>query len=147
MTYNRDLQEDKEPLFDAADQLTGSLEMIKVVIESTRLNPEKPAQAAEESWTVATDLAEALARAGIPFHRAHQLVGRLVLESVKQGKKPTDWTAADLAAFAPEFTRDIAALLNPSEGMKTREIAGGTGPAAVARALEQAQARLEQWKR
>jgi len=147
MTYNRDLQEDKEPLFDAADQLTASLEMIKVVIESTRLDPETPAQAAEESWTVATDLAEALARAGIPFHRAHQLVGRLVLESLKQGKKPADWTAADLAAFAPEFTRDIAALLNPSEGMKTREIAGGTGPAAVARALEQAQARLEQWKR
>jgi argininosuccinate lyase len=147
MTYNRDLQEDKEPLFDAADQLAGSLEMIKVVIESTRLNPEKPAQAAEESWTVATDLAEALARAGTPFHRAHQLVGKLVLESVKQEKKPADWSAADLAAFAPEFTRDIAALLNPSEGMKTREIAGGTGPAAVARALEEAQARLDQWKR
>jgi argininosuccinate lyase len=146
-TYNRDLQEDKEPLFDAADQLTSSLDMIQVVIASTRLDPTKPAHAAEESWTVATDLAEALARAGIPFHRAHQLVGKLVLESVKQGKKPADWTADHLAAFAPEFTPAIASLLNPSEGMKTREVPGGTGPASVAQALEQAQARLTQWKR
>ena len=147
MTYNRDLQEDKEPLFDAADQLTGSLEMIEVVIASTRLNPSRPAHAAEESWTVATDLAEALARAGTPFHRAHQLVGRLVLDSTKQGKKPADWTAQDLAAFAPEFTPEIAALLNPTEGMKTREITGGTGPASVARAIDQAEIRLAQWKR
>ncbi|HLG96467.1 MAG TPA: argininosuccinate lyase [Bryobacteraceae bacterium] len=147
MTYNRDLQEDKEPLFDAADQLIGSLEMIQVVIESTRLNPDKPAQAAEESWTVATDLAEALARAGTPFHRAHQLVGKLVLESVKQGKKPADWTPAALAVFAPEFTAGIAALLHPTEGMKTREVPGGTGPASVARALDRAEARLSQWER
>ncbi len=147
MTYNRDMQEDKQPIFEAADELTASLEMMQVVIESTRLDAGKPAQAAEESWAVATDLAEALARAGTPFHRAHQLVGKLVLESVKQGKKPADWTPADLAAFAPEFTSDIARLLLPTEGMKTREIPGGTGPAAVALALAEAEARLKQWTR
>jgi argininosuccinate lyase len=147
MTYNRDMQEDKEPLFDAVDQLAGSLEMAEQVIGTSRLLADRPAHAAEESWTVATDLAEALARAGTPFHRAHQLVGRLVLESVKQSKKPADWTPADLAAFAPEFTPDIARLLHPAEGMKTREVAGGTGPAAVARALDQAEARLRTWQR
>ena len=62
---------------------------------------------------MATDLAEALARNGTPFHSAHQIVGRLVLESVRNGKKPGDWNAASLAAFAPEFTPDIAALLDP----------------------------------
>ena len=72
MTYNRDMQEDKEPLFDAADQLRGSLEMARVVVETARLKPEPPAAAAEESWVVATDLAEALARNGTPFHQAHQ---------------------------------------------------------------------------
>ena len=77
MTYNRDMQEDKEPLFDAADQLCGSLEMARAVIESAKLNPAEPAAAAEESWVVATDLAEALARAGTPFHQAHQIVGTL----------------------------------------------------------------------
>ncbi len=145
MTYNRDMQEDKEPLFDAASQLLASLEMIEVVIESTRLREAKPAQAAEESWVVATDLAEALARAGTPFHRAHQLVGKLVLESVKLEKKPAGWTAEELAAFAPEFTPEMVKLLSPTEGMKTRELPGGTGPAAVARALDEAEARLREW--
>src|SRR3984885_11121691 len=86
-TYNRDMQEDKPPLFDAVDQLTGSLEMAREVIDSARLHQGRPAEAARESWVIATDLAEALARAGTPFHQAHQIVGALVLESIRQGKK------------------------------------------------------------
>ena len=143
MTYNRDMQEDKEPLFDAADQFNGCLEMARCVAESVVLRPAVPFNAADESWVVATDLAEALARNGTPFHSAHQIVGRLVLDSVRSGKKPGDWNAASLAAFAPEFTPDIAALLDPREGMKTREIAGGTGPATVAAALGEAHRRLQ----
>jgi argininosuccinate lyase len=135
MTYNRDMQEDKVPLFEAADQLSASLLMMSSVIASTTLNPSRPAAAAEESWVVATDLAEALARAGTPFHEAHQIVGRFVLESVRSGKKPSDWTAEQMREFDPRFTADFAALLNPLEGMKSREIAGGTGPRAVATAL------------
>jgi argininosuccinate lyase len=65
-----------------------------------------------------------------------------VLESVRTHKKPADWTAEQLAAFAPEFTPETARLLNPLEGMKTRELPGGTGPAAVARALVDARTRL-----
>jgi argininosuccinate lyase len=141
-TYNRDMQEDKEPLFEAADQLCGSLEMARVVVDSVKLNAQVPAAAAEASWVVATDLAEALARNGTPFHKAHQIVGRLVLESVRAGKKPGDWTAAELVKFAPEFTAEMAGLLQPSEGMKTREIRGGTGPSAVAMALDEAEKRL-----
>ena len=146
MTYNRDMQEDKVPLFEAADQLAGSLEMARAAIESVRLNPFRPARAVEESWVVATDLAEALARAGTPFHQAHQIVGRFVLESVRTGKKPSDWTAAEMQGFAPEFTGDLAALLDPKKGMASREIAGGTGPAAVAAALEEARRRLARMK-
>jgi argininosuccinate lyase len=142
LTYNRDMQEDKEPLFEAADQVSGSLEMARAVIESVRLHPARPLAAAAESWVVATDLAEALARAGTPFHRAHQLVGKLVLESVRAGRRPADWSAEELARFAPEFTPEIARLLDPREGMKTREVPGGTGPQAVGRALESARARL-----
>jgi argininosuccinate lyase len=146
MTYNRDMQEDKEPLFDAADTLHLSMQMMEVVMRSAKLNPLKPAAAAEESWVVATDLAEALARAGTPFHHAHEIVGRLVLESVRTGRKPSDWTPEQLAAFAPEFRPEMARLLNPAEGMQTREIPGGTGPHAVARALEEAEARLQQMR-
>jgi len=146
LTYNRDMQEDKEPLFEAADQLLASLEMARIVAGSVTLHPEKPAAAAEESWVVATDLAEALARAGVPFHRAHQLVGQLVRESIRRRRKPADWTAAELAAFAPEFTAEMARLLQPREGMKTREIPGGAGPQAVARALEDAARRLAEMR-
>ncbi len=141
-TYNRDMQEDKEPLFDAFHHTSGSLKMAKVVADSVVLNPAKALSAAEESWVGATDLAEQLARQGVPFHRAHQIVGRLVLESVKSGKKPGDWTAEQLQAFAPEFTPEAVRLLDPREGMKTRELPGGTGPNAVAAALAQAKARL-----
>src|SRR5579884_1494075 len=141
-TYNRDMQEDKEPLFDAFHHTSGSLKMAKVVADSVVLNPAKALSAAEESWVGATDLAEQLSRQGVPFHRAHQIVGRLVLESVKSGKKPGDWTAEQLQAFAPEFTPEAVRLLDPREGMKTRELPGGTGPNAVAAALAQAKARL-----
>ncbi len=142
MTYNRDMQEDKPRLFDGADQLRGALEMARVVVETTRLNPARPAAAVEESWAVATDLADALARSGLPFHQAHKLVGRLVLESVRDSRKPADWTPEALAAFDPAFTPEMARYLCPSEGIQTRELPGGTGPRAVAAALDEAEARL-----
>ncbi len=144
MTYNRDMQEDKEPIFDAVDQLTISLEMARGVVETTTLRPAPPLQAAEDGWLVATDLAEALSRSGVPFHQAHQLVGRLVLESVAQNKKPSEWTGEALHAFDPRFTPEMAAFMNPAEGMKTRTAAGGTAPATVRAALAAAHSRLEQ---
>jgi len=143
LTYNRDMQEDKEPLFDACDQLNGCLEMADLVASTVVLRPQVPLNAADESWVVATDLAEALARNGTAFHDAHQIVGRLVLESVRSRKKPADWNAASLAAFAPEFTPEMAGLLHPGEGMKTREILGGTGPNTVTDALVTARGRLQ----
>jgi argininosuccinate lyase len=65
-----------------------------------------------------------------------------VLESVKSGRKPADWTAEEMQRFAPEFTPDFVRLLDPREGMKSREIPGGTGPESVSRALAEARARL-----
>jgi argininosuccinate lyase len=143
-TYNRDLQEGWPALFNAADQLNGSLEMARVVAASVVLRPEAPRAAAEASWVVATDLAEALARAGTPFHRAHQLVGSLVRESLKRGWRPADWTDEALAAFAPEFAGGgYARYMRPEEGMRSREIRGGTGPEHVRQALADARARLQ----
>jgi argininosuccinate lyase len=146
MTYNRDMQEDKEPLFDATSQLLQSIEMACVVVQTAVLKPDVPLAAAEQSWAVATDLADALARDGVPFHQAHKIVGRLVLESVKQGRSAKDWTAAELVEFAPEFRPEMAALLDPREGIRTREIPGGTGPQRVAAALDEAERRLQQMR-
>jgi argininosuccinate lyase len=118
--------------------------MAAVVASSVTLKPEVPFAAAEESWVVATDLAEELARSGVPFHRAHQLVGKLVLDSARSGKKPSDWSVEDLSAFAPEFKPEMARLLQPKEGMNSRNLPGGTGPDAVRSATEAARRRLEE---
>lgn len=143
MTYNRDMQEDKEPLFDAASTLARSLEMVHEVLETTSLKPDRPLRAAAESWVVATDLAEALARSGVPFHQAHQLAGKLVLESVQNEIPPSGWTPAALVAFDPRFKPEMAALMDPAEGMKTRRAPGGTAPETVLAALAEARTRLE----
>lgn len=147
MTYNRDMQEDKEPLFLAADQLAGCLEMIREVTATVTLKPAQPARAAEESWTVATDIAEALARFGTPFHQAHKLAGKLVLESLNRGKKPLDWTPEELVAFSPEFTPELAAFLRPEAGMENRQVPGGTAPVRVHEALAEAVVRLNAFRR
>ena len=126
--------------------MTSKRDFLKTMAAGAGARFEKPAAAADESWVVATDFAEALARAGTPFHKAHQLAGKLVLESLKAGKKPQDWTPEEIAAFSPEFTADMAKLLYPKEGMKTRALRGGTAPAAVAVALAEAQARLNQMR-
>jgi argininosuccinate lyase len=146
MTYNRDMQEDKEELFKAAAQLRGCLEMARVVAESVVLHPEVPAKAAQESWVVATDLAEELSRNGTPFHQAHHIAGRLVLESVRLGKQPADWTAEQLQQFAPEFPAGAERLMDPGEGMKSRSLPGGTAPETVLKALAEAEARLQQMR-
>jgi argininosuccinate lyase len=142
MTYNRDLQEDKPRVFDAADQLRGSLEMARIVVATTRLKPQPPLDAVQSSWAIATDLADALARSGVAFHQAHKIVGRLVLESVRASKKPADWDAQSLAAFDPAFTPGMERYLRPEAGIETRELPGGTGPKAVAGALKEAEVRL-----
>lgn len=143
LTYNRDMQEDKEPLFEAADQTESSLEMARTVVGTARLRPEAARRAAAEGWLVATDLAEALARSGVPFHDAHQLVGRLVLESARAGRQPKDWTADELHAFDPRFLPEMAELLDPERGLATRRAPGGAAPQTVEGALAEARHRLE----
>ncbi len=142
MTYNRDLQEDKEPLFEAVDQVQGSLRMAREVVATAVLKEEVPRAAAEGSWVVATDLAEALAREGVPFHQAHRLAGQLVLESVKSGKMPADWTAEELVAFDARFRPEMVELMNPAAGMQTRSAVGGTAPGTVRNAIAAARRRL-----
>ncbi len=142
LAYNRDLQEDKEPVFDAADHLAGSLDVTRLCVETAKVNAAPMEAAAEESWTCATELAEALSRKGVPFHRAHQIVGSLVLQSVRDGKRPSQWTAADLRAVAAEFDDESAELLKVRRAVENHTPPGGTAPKTVAKALDQAAKRL-----
>ncbi len=146
LAYNRDLQEDKQPVFHAADHLGGSLEVLELAVRTTKIRPEAMERAAQDSWTQATALAEFLARRGVPFHRAHQVAGGLVLASVKQGKKPQDWTLDELKAIAPEFDAEAAELLQVRRALENHTPPGGTAPASVAAALERAASRLEEMR-
>jgi argininosuccinate lyase len=146
LAYNRDLQEDKEPVFDAADHLAGSIEITRLCVQTATIRAADMETAAEESWTCATELAEALARKGVPFHRAHQVVGALVLQSVRAGKKPREWTLDELRAVAPEFDEDAARLLAVRRAIENHTPPGGTAPAAVQEALQQARTRLAEMR-
>jgi argininosuccinate lyase len=142
LAYNRDLQEDKPPVFDAADHLAGSLEITRLSIDTTKVNAAAMELAADESWSCATELAEALVRDGMPFHRAHQIVGKLVLESVRTGKRPNDWTVEELRDVAPEFSAQAVQFLSARQALENHTTPGGTAPTAVLEALGAAEGRL-----
>lgn len=142
LAYNRDLQEDKEGVFDAADQVSSSIEVLTLCVQSAGIRPDAMKAAAEDGWVSATALAEILARNGVPFHRAHQVVGAIVLSSVKQGKRPRDWTLDELREFAPELDETALAALDPERALENHALPGGTAPRAVSEALVRAKSRL-----
>ena len=141
-TYDRDLQEDKEGVFDTASQLVQSLEVLQLCVETVRTRPEAMERAADEGWVSATALAEILARSGVSFHRAHQIVGKIVLESVRLGRAPAEWTRADLREFAPELGEISVESLQPRKALENHDVAGGTASARVRDALVAARERL-----
>lgn len=142
LAYNRDLQEDKEGVFDTASQLSESIEVLTLCVDTTRVQPRRMEQAAEDGWVSATVLAEILARKGVPFYRAHQIVGGIVLASLQQGKRPQDWTLEELRKFAPEFDAQAQAALEPRKAVDSHAVPGGTAVRFVQQALAQAAARL-----
>ncbi len=144
LAYNRDLQEDKEGVFDAADQIAGSLEILALCVDTARIRPQAMEQAAEEGWVSATALAEILARKGVSFHRAHQIVGGIVLESVKRHKRPGDWTLEELQRFAPELDTQAMEALSPRNALENHCIPGGTAAARVREAMSAARRRMTQ---
>lgn len=146
LAYNRDLQEDKEGVFDTADQVTASIEVLALCVRSARIWPAAMKAAAEDGWVSATALAEILARNGVPFHRAHQVVGGIVLSSVKQGKRPQDWTLDELREFAPELDETALAALDPERALENHDLPGGTAPGAVRDALARAKSRLADFR-
>ncbi|HUG80580.1 MAG TPA: argininosuccinate lyase [Bryobacterales bacterium] len=147
LAYNRDLQEDKEPVFDAAAQLEGCLAVMKLAVDTAKVHAGRMEAAADESWVSATALAEGLSRKGVPFHRAHQIVGSLVLQSVRAGKKPQDWTTEELQGIAPEFDDEAREMLTARRAMGNHTVFGGTSPQNVADALDEASRRMEQMRR
>ena len=139
LSYNRDLQEDKEPLFDAVDQVSLALSALSGMIASTTFRTETMQAAADTPASSATDLAEYLVAKGVPFREAHAIVGGLVRESLDG--------SADLATLVrahPQLGAEAAALLAPGVSVTRRTTPGGAGPDAVASQLDRYRSRVGQ---
>ncbi|MGQ0831714.1 MAG: argininosuccinate lyase [Microthrixaceae bacterium] len=138
LSYNRDLQEDKEPLFDAVDQVSLALSAITGLYATMQVDAARMQAAADAPYGAATDLAEHLVVGGTPFRDAHAIVGALVRESVEHGTP-----MADLVAAHPALGPDAVALLAPGVSVSRRTTPGGGGPAAVAVQMDRFRAQLE----
>ncbi|HSV74380.1 MAG TPA: argininosuccinate lyase [Chthonomonadales bacterium] len=139
LAYNKDLQEDKEPLFDAVDTLRAVIPALRRTVETASFRPERMEGALRRDYSTATDLADALVRSGMPFRDAHELVGGIVRSCIDRGIGLEDLGAEELAAFSPALAA-VDASPRASIGARTSE--GGTAPQAVRAQLARARQAL-----
>ncbi len=141
LAYNRDLQEDKEPLFDAADTLLGSLEMMAGMVPTLGFSAERMRVAAESGFLLATELADYLAEKGVPFREAHGIVNELVESALADGKELGDLKLDDYKRASEQFEQDVLDITVETAVAK-RDTIGGTAPNRVREAIAAARARL-----
>ena len=142
--YNRDLQEDKEPAIDTADQLLLVLPAMTGMIATLRFDTERMAASAPEGFALATDIAEWLVRAGVPFRRAHEIAGECVRVAESRGVELWDLSDADLSAIDEALTAEVRVVLSVEGSMSSRDARGGTSPARVVEQLDELDARITQ---
>jgi len=135
LTYHSDLQEDKERLFDAVDTLKACLTVMTGMLATVRFNRERMAQAVRQDFSNATDMADYLAKKGMPFREAHEVVGKAVLYCIEQGKYLADCTLEEFKGFSELFEADIYEAIAPETCVNLRTSLGGTAPAEVERQM------------
>ena len=138
LTYNRDLQEDKEPLFDSVDTLRGVLSVLEPMLGALRFRPERLAAAARGGFMLATDVADYLVEKQVPFRRAHEVVGAVVQWCVAEGRELHQLTLEEWRRFSPAFEADLLPRLTPEAAVARRTSYGGTSPENVERQLRAA---------
>lgn len=144
LTYNRDLQEDKEPVFDSVATLRDCLEVSAGALATLRVDDERMAEAARDPLLLATDLAEVLVREGVPFREAHEVVGRVVGDCVAKDLDLRRLSLEDLRAFHPAFPGSADELLDLERSLEARDLPGGTSRRRVQEALAAAEARARE---
>ena len=143
LAYNKDLQEDKEGMFDTVDTILNSLDVLAGMLSSMQVNQAKMQQSTENDFSNATELADYLAEKGLPFREAHEIVGKLVLDSIKHGKNIQDWDLEELQVYHPLIEEDIYIYLRPETAVQRRNSLGGTGFEQVKYQIEQAKKELK----
>ena len=135
LAYNKDMQEDKEAVFDAFDATAGSLEVSTIVLQNVSLNRERMRTAATKGMLNATELADYLVRKGVAFREAHELVGKAVLKALEKGVELTELPLDDLRSLSKEIEPDVFESLTLEQTLATKSQTGGTAPTRVAEAL------------
>ena len=133
--YNRDLQEDKEPLFDSIDTLSLVLPAVTGMVATTSFNREKMAASAPQGFSLATEIADFLVRAHIPFAIAHEAAGKCVALAESQGKELLEISDQEFNTIHPGLTPEIRSVLTVDGALTSRTTFGGTAPSALARQL------------
>lgn len=141
LAYNKDNQEDKEPLFDTVDTMLTTLRVVTAMLPTMTFDGDRGRTAAVANFALATDIADYLAKKGVPFREAHEAVGSLVARCERERRTFEDLTLEDYRAAHPAFDRDVLAI-DLDAALAARDVPGGTAPARVADAREAARARL-----
>ncbi|MFX3625389.1 MAG: argininosuccinate lyase [Ectobacillus sp.] len=138
LAYNKDLQEDKEGMFDTVKTIKASLLVMAGMIETMKVNRENMGQAVKQDFSNATEIADYLAAKGLPFRQAHEIVGRLVLACIEKGIYLLDLPLEAYQEICPLFEEDLYEVLSPYTAVQRRNSAGGTGFTQVEQALQKA---------
>jgi len=139
LTYNKDLQEDKELVFDTLDNLLDCLKVMQVVVKTLRANKDTLTAAVSRDFANATDLADYLVRKGMPFRKAHELVGKIVLHCESRGCRLEDLPLAEYQKFSPLFQETVYEAISLASCLNARSVVGGTASARVLEAIEEAE--------
>jgi len=141
MTYNRDLQEDKEALFDTVDTLSATLDVLSGTMATLNVRKERMAESVSGGFVLSTDVADYLAKRGMPFREAHGVVGELVQYALGVGKDLTDLTLEEYRRFSAAFDADVLEM-DVGTSLSARSDVGGTAPQTVRAALARWKERL-----
>ena len=144
LAYNKDMQEDKEALFDTLDTVNACLSVSTTVLRNIRINESQAFMAATRGYLNATELADYLTRKGMPFREAHETVGRAVMHAIDRGCELEDLPLEALRQFTPLIEPDVFEALSVKNTLASKSQAGGTSPVRVAEALAAARERLQQ---
>ncbi|WP_119560407.1 argininosuccinate lyase [Vibrio cholerae] len=143
LAYNKDMQEDKEGLFDALDTWFDCLQMAGLCFDGIKVNAARTLEAAKQGYSNATELADYLVAKGIPFREAHHIVGVAVVAAIGKGVALEELCLAELQQFSPLIEQDVYPILTIEACLEKRCALGGVSPKQVAHALQQAQARVK----
>lgn len=143
LAYNKDMQEDKEGMFDTVETVEGALQLLAPLLQTMTVNQANMKKAVQEDYSNATDIADYLVNKGLPFREAHDIIGRIVLHAIQEKKYLLDLNIKEFKKFCPLFEDDIFQVLQPGNVMAARHSEGGTAPEQVQKQIELAEQLLQ----